>query len=55
LITVICSFGAVLVLWDQVFGTYRRGGAPARVGVDRGLPRAERYLQALREALRNAV
>lgn len=27
------NFGTALPLWDQVFGTYRRGNAPARVGV----------------------
>lgn len=31
-----CNFGQNLIIWDQVFGTYRRGdeGAPVRVGVE---------------------
>nr|WP_315487830.1 sterol desaturase family protein [uncultured Rhodoferax sp.] len=31
-----CNFGQNLVIWDQVFGTYRRGdeGAPVHVGVE---------------------
>jgi hypothetical protein len=27
------NFGTALPLWDQLFGTYRRGGSPAAVGV----------------------
>jgi sterol desaturase/sphingolipid hydroxylase (fatty acid hydroxylase superfamily) len=27
------NFGTTVPLWDQLFGTYRRGAAPARVGV----------------------
>lgn len=27
------NFGTTVPLWDQVFGTWRRGGAPTRVGV----------------------
>lgn len=49
------NFGAVLVLWDQVFGTYRHGAdAPEAVGVDAGAPSARGYVSGLGEALRNA-
>lgn len=49
------NFGAVLMLWDQVFGTYRGGrGAPEVVGVDAGAPRASGYLSGMAEAMRNA-
>jgi sterol desaturase/sphingolipid hydroxylase (fatty acid hydroxylase superfamily) len=49
------NFGTVLMLWDQVFGTYRNGSsAPRAVGVDAGPPRATGYLSGLAEALRNA-
>lgn len=48
------NFGNVLMLWDQLFGTYRRGGAPVAVGVDAGPPRASGYLRGLVEAMRNA-
>lgn len=48
------NFGTVLMLWDQVFGTYRRGGAPAAVGVDAGPPRATGYLSGMAKAMRQA-
>lgn len=48
------NFGNVLMVWDQLFGTYRQGGAPERVGVDSGPARAPGYLAALREAWRQA-
>lgn len=48
-----CNYGTVLMLWDQVFGTYRRGdGSPGAVGVDAGTPRARSYIEGLREAWR---
>lgn len=54
--TLPANFGAVLMLWDQVFGTYRGGhGAPRAVGVDTGAPRAAGYLPGLGEAMRNAL
>lgn len=50
-----CNFGAVLMLWDHVFGTYRRhDAAPAVVGVDGFEPKAAGYLAGLREAARMA-
>jgi sterol desaturase/sphingolipid hydroxylase (fatty acid hydroxylase superfamily) len=49
------NFGTVLMLWDQVFGTYRSGaGAPQAVGVDAGPPGAAGYLSGMAEAMRNA-
>lgn len=49
------NFGTVLMLWDQVFGTYRGGqGMPPAVGVDAGAPRATGYLSGIGEAMRNA-
>jgi sterol desaturase/sphingolipid hydroxylase (fatty acid hydroxylase superfamily) len=49
------NFGTVLMLWDQVFGTYRRtADGPRFVGVDVGAPRAKGYLSGLREAMRHA-
>lgn len=49
------NFGTVLMLWDQVFGTYRKGSAgPQAVGVDAGPPRATGYLSGMAEAMRNA-
>ena len=33
------NFGSVLMLWDQLFGTYRRSGSPRAVGIDSGAPR----------------
>jgi sterol desaturase/sphingolipid hydroxylase (fatty acid hydroxylase superfamily) len=48
------NFGALLVVWDQVFGTYRRAaGSPPIVGVDAGAPHATGYVSALTEAARN--
>ena len=49
------NFGSVLMLWDQLFGTYRRGGSPRAVGVDSGVPRANGYFGGLLEAMRGAV
>jgi len=50
------NFGTVLMLWDQVFGTYRIGqGAPRCVGVDAGAPCASGYLSGMNEAMRNAL
>lgn len=51
-----CNFGNLLVIWDQVFGSYRNAaGSPQAVGVDTGAPQASGYLGGLREALRNAL
>lgn len=48
------NFGSSLVLWDQVFGTYRRqAGRPARVGLfgdGGGYPARASYLQQLLSA-----
>ena len=42
------NFGTALPLWDQVFGTYRRGAAPVAVGVfDPGRYPGELQLRAL--------
>jgi sterol desaturase/sphingolipid hydroxylase (fatty acid hydroxylase superfamily) len=50
-----CNFGAVLMLWDQVFGTYRRERrSPTRVGVAGFEPVARGYLAGLVEAVRMA-
>jgi sterol desaturase/sphingolipid hydroxylase (fatty acid hydroxylase superfamily) len=47
------NYGAVLVLWDHVFGTYRRDAhAPERVGIDGHPPRRHRYLAGMLDALR---
>jgi sterol desaturase/sphingolipid hydroxylase (fatty acid hydroxylase superfamily) len=49
----LCNFGAVLMLWDQVFGTYRRERhGPTRVGVAGFEPAARGYLAGLVEAVR---
>lgn len=49
------NFGTVLMVWDQLFGTYRSGqGAPHAVGVDAGPAQATGYLSGMREAMRNA-
>ena len=49
------NFGTVLMLWDQLFGTYRREPeGPRLVGVDTGVPLATGYLSGMREAMHNA-
>jgi ornithine lipid hydroxylase len=49
------NFGSSLVLWDQVFGTYRpQPGRPARIGLfgdGNGYPARASYLQQLLSAL----
>ena len=44
-----CNFGQNLVLWDQVFGTYRRAdaGAPSAVGIEGVNAPAQGYLAAV--------
>jgi sterol desaturase/sphingolipid hydroxylase (fatty acid hydroxylase superfamily) len=44
-----CNFGQNLVLWDQVFGTYRRAdaGAPRAVGIEGVNAPAQGYLAAV--------
>lgn len=49
------NFGTVLMVWDQLFGTYKRGpGAPRVVGVDAGPAQATGYLSGMLEAMRHA-
>lgn len=49
------NYGSALVLWDQVFGTYRpHAGRPARIGLfgdGNGYPAKASYLQQLRSML----
>ena len=49
------NFGGLLVLWDQVFGTYRCDRhAPAAVGIDGHPPRVhQRYLAGMFDLLRS--
>ena len=49
------NFGSVLMLWDQLFGTYGRSGSPRAVGVDSGAPRSTGSFSELLEAMRSAV
>lgn len=47
------NFGGLLVLWDQLFGTYRREQhAPAAVGIAGRPPRVHRYLGGMLDLLR---
>ncbi len=41
-----CNFGQNIMLWDQLFGTYRRATplAPAAVGIEGAVPSARGYL-----------
>lgn len=44
-----CNFGQNLIIWDQVFGTYRRanGMTPLRVGIEGQNPAGQGYWQAV--------
>lgn len=49
------NFGTVLMVWDQLFGTYRGGrDAPQAVGVETGRAQSQGYLSGLTEAAHNA-
>jgi sterol desaturase/sphingolipid hydroxylase (fatty acid hydroxylase superfamily) len=50
-----CNFGTVLMLWDQVFGTYRRGGVPDRVGIAGEPTWPVGYVQGMWAALQRAT
>jgi hypothetical protein len=43
------------MLWDQVFGTYRRGGAPDRVGIAGEPTWPVGYVQGMWAALQRAT